>query len=388
MTEIFVINGLILLSCIGWLGWRGYEYGVIRTLQRVMSLGAAYTACYFAMVPVASWMQAQFAVPFIPAYLLSAAISFLSVAFAVGYLIKILADYVENRGVEPAHIPGALLGVVLGAVLGIITVWLGGMMLDAYRLQSAAVVQTEIQDPVRKLAGDLIGNAVQQSLSPKMEEGSLVPVLTSQLLSNPVNLTQQVMKVSQSEALRALFSDLQAQQLMLSDQIEDLQDHPHFKALMELPEAEEVFALLGERVAVGQNIGRREKVARLLADMYQKVSRVQQDPRFLKLAEKPEFKQLAQNPSPVAMLANPVLSELAEIIFNPAPLLAPVTYQRLEPLAWEESTSTEEVVVSEEEIPASEGLLMYRWTDERGRKYYSENKPSGDYEVEVIPLSH
>jgi len=389
MTKSLFINGFILLACMGWLGLRGYDRGVIRTLQRVISLIAAYAACYIGMVPVADLIKAQLSWTLIPAYLLSAALCFFIIAFVVEYLIGLLVEEIENRGVEPAKITGACLGVALGALLGIITVWLGGLMLDAYRLQSPAFTQVEIQDPVRKLAGELVGDVVELTLSAQMEEGSLMPELSSQLLSNPVKLTQQVMQVSQSDAMRALFSDPQAQQLMLAHQTEALQNHPHFQTLMASPEAGEIFVLLSEKTASGKDIDPPEKVARLLSDMYLKVSRVQHDPRFLRLAEKPEFKQLAQNPSPVAMLANPALGELAEIIFNPAPPVSaePATLQRLEPLAWEVSTSAEQPVVLEEETPAPEGLVMYRWTDGNGRKHYSETRPEEDYEVELVRLS-
>lgn len=401
MTTSTYISAAIVLACVAWLGWRGYERGVIRTLQRLVSMVAAYAACYVAMVPVAGWMQAQFSWPLIPSYLASALVCFVGAAVIVEYLVSLLADAVEDRGVEPAHIPGALLGVVLGALLGIVTVWLGGIVLDAYHLQGRDAAQmatpTATQDPVRQLAGQLVGDVVEQTLSSGMDENSLVPVMTSQLLSNPVQLTQQVMQVSQSDAMRAIFADPYAQQLMLAGQAQALQEHPHFQTLMALPEAREILTVLGEGTVTGQDIQPDEKVARLLVDMYQRASRVQRDPRFLKLAEKPEFKQLAQNPSPVAMLTNPVLSELAEIVFDPAPL--PVVMeapdesalQRLEPLEWESLDAAPATVVDpsapEQAIAEPQGKVMYRWTDENGRKHYSENKPEGDYAVEVIRLS-
>jgi len=385
-----LISESLVFLCALWLGWRGYEHGVIRTLQRFVAILCAYVVCYFLTRPLAEIIQSLAGLQMIPAYLVSAGVGFIGVALLVEKSITVLADHVENRGVEPAKIPGAVLGGILGGLLGLLLAWLVGILLDSYLLQQHPRMKTSAPDPVRTTAGNMIGRIVEQGMIESLGKESLVPALSSKLLVDPIGLTQQVMQVSQSEAMRALFSDLQAQQLMLARQTEALQQHPRFKALMASPEAEEIFTLLGENTVKNEAVDTHEKVARLLSDMYQKVSRVQHDPRFLTLAEKPEFKQLAANPSPVAMLANPALSELAEIIFHPAPASsAPIAFQRIEPLQWEPSIPEEPVMAMEEETPSSEeGFVMYRWTDAKGRKHYSETRPVEDYEVEVIRLSH
>src|SRR5690606_27113830 len=132
--------------------------------------------------------------------------------------------------------------------------WSVGIMLDSYLLQQYPHTKLSAPDPVRTAVGNAIGSVVEQGMVESLGEESLAPALTSRLLTNPVGLTQQVMQVSQSDAMRTLFSDPQAQQLMLGRDTESLQKHPHFKTLMAMPEAEEIFTLLGEKRSTGQNV--------------------------------------------------------------------------------------------------------------------------------------
>jgi uncharacterized membrane protein required for colicin V production len=388
-----LISESLVFFCALWLAWRGYERGVIRTLQRFVAILCAYVGCYFLTAPLAEFLQPLMGLPLIPSYLVSAVIAFVVITVLVEKSITVLADHVENRGIEPAKIPGAILGGLLGSVLGLLLAWTVGILLDSYLFQQHPRMKPPAPDPVRTTAGNIIGNVVEQGLAESLGDESLVPALTSKLLANPVGLTQQVMHVSQSDAMRALFADPYAQQLMLSQQTEALKNHVHFQTLMALPEAREIFLLLSDQAVAGEGTDAQDRVAHLLSDMYQKVSRLQHDPRFLNLAQKPEFKQLAQNPSPVAMLANPALSELAEIIFDPAPASSlPATLIQLEPLQWEVpeeafSEEEEQALDPDRETAAPEGLVMYRWTDANGRKHYSETRPTEDYEVEVVRLS-
>lgn len=421
MTQSGWISLAVVLACAGWLAWRGYERGVIRTLQRVVSMIGAYGACYLGLVPLASWIQAALSWQLITAYLASGVLCFFGAAFVVEMIMKALADHVENRGIEPAKIPGALLGLSMGALLGLVLVWIGGILYDAYRVQKQPTVHLgagvdPIRDWVGSLAGEAVGSAVDHAMVNQGGSESLLPAMASQLASNPVQLSQQVMQLSQSEAMRNIFNDPYAQHFMLTQQIDALQETPVFQQLMMVPQATEMLALLGgvQKDAVSNSThasgDAHQKAARTLTDMYRRIYRIQNDPRFLTLSQKPEFKQLSQNPSPLAMMSNPAFSELSEIILNPVDDEAldgqalgggasiseanssdPSEFRNLAPLEWETLKTDEQVSEAETDDDAVEmapvtqaGKLMYRWTDENGRKNYSENKPEGVQDVEVI----
>jgi len=413
MTQVGWISLSVVLACAGWLAWRGYQRGVIRTLQRVVSMIGAYGASYLGLVPLASWIHATLSWQQITSYLVSGVLCFFGAAFVVEMIMKALADHVENRGIEPAKIPGALLGLSMGALLGLVLVWIGGILYDAYRVQQQPTVHLSagadpIRDWVGSLAGEAVGSAVDHAMVSQGRSESLFPAMASQLASNPVQLSQQVMQLSQSEAMRNLFNDPHAQHFMLTQRMDALQETPVFQQLMMVPQASEMLALLGgaQNGAVSSSADSsgdmHQKAARTLTDMYRRIYRIQNDPRFLTLSQKPEFKQLTQNPSPLAMMSNPAFTELSEIILNPVDEETLISeggstdaseFRNLAPLEWETLKTDEplaDAVTDDNVVEANpapqEGKSMYRWTDENGRKNYSENKPEGVQDVEVIRL--
>lgn len=402
-----LVSLVLLLGCTVWLGLRGYDRGVIRSLQRFVALFFAYLACYFLMIPLGKLLHGLTSWSLVLCYVLSGVVCLFIVGAVVEKIIDHGVEALEARGIEPAKIPGALLGASFGFVIGILLVWLSGVLFDLYRLQQQPQGLVASRDPVRAFAGNLVSGVVQRSVVASTGNAdSLVPALTGQLVGDPLALTQRVTRMSQSNAMRSLFSDPVAQQWMLTDNIEALKEHPNFVEVMSLPDSAEVLAVLAQNRRGAKEaaaISEADRVAHLLAEMYRRVYRVQNDPRFVALSQKPEFKQLAQNPSPVALLSNPMLNQLAEIIFDqsaePTVPLSPddSRFKTLAPLQWQKdvadpaTSSTERAAEGAEDqdsVPMEvSGTVMYRWTDENGQKHYSETRPEGNEDVEVIRLS-
>ncbi len=123
------------------------------------------------------------------------------------------------------------------------------------------------------------------------------------------------------------------------------------------------------------------------------IKKIQSDPRFIALSQKPEFQQLMENPSPEAILASPVFKELTEIVLsqnhqdsvaghNDLPTLQDQGFEKMNQPEWEKVK--DEPTQEPSGQPSDDGQVIYRWTDEYGTKHFSQKKPEGNYALEVI----
>jgi hypothetical protein len=407
MTVNTLISLLVVLACVGFLGWRGYERGVLRILQRVISVLSGYAASYFFAGTAAGFIGKIFSLHPFQSFLISAAVLLIGVTFIINVALSWFIDYLEIRKLrqeteedeqEEVYIPGMIVGATLGCFLGLITVWLGSISFDAIQLNTggAAALTARSVDPVRKVAGNMVGAAVAYAVEQKIGNDNLASDLVGKLVGDPVVVSQQMLKVSRSEELKNFFSDPDAKILMQSGNIDELQKQKTFQQLMKLSDTKDFFTILGTTLKTGNAKTQEEQAARLLTDMYQKARRLRSDPRFIELSEKPEFQQMIQNPSPLAMLSNPLMQDIADIVFSKKITNEDVIkprhaessslnqdFQSIDKPQWQAVEPVAQTT-SNGEVPAADDHVIYRWTDAQGQKHFSQQKPEGNYSLEII----
>ena len=415
------INAVVVLACVAFFAWRGYQHGVLRTLQRLLSILSAYIACYFFTEVLAEFLKAAFALNVVLSYLASAALLLVGVSFVVNLLLSQLItqremdkaaeqeseDEDDVHEQEPRYRAGMAVGVLLGAFLGLFTVWLVGISLDAMTLntQGPAALVARTADPVRIVAGNMVGGAVGYVVEYKTGEQSLAPDVAARLIADPVVTSQMIADVSKSEELRQFFADASVRMLMQENKVDELQLHPSFQKLMSAAQTRAFLDILGVTVKTNAELSADARAAQLLTEMYRKARRIQTDPRYTALSQKPEFQQLLHNPSPAALLTNPMVKELGDIIFSDTGstqlvgkdlVIAEGSEQNYKAVAkpqWESVATTEPessttTAADDEaatvEASAEASNVIYRWTDEYGQKHFSQTKPTGNYALEVI----
>jgi hypothetical protein len=398
------INAVVLLACVVSFGWRGYRRGVLRTLQRLISILSGYVACYFFAGALAQFLKTAFALNIFLSYIISAALLLCGVAFITHLLLSRLSVRVEDEAAEsgdeqntdeeqeidkPAYPAGMIVGIVLGCVMGLLTVWLAGITIDAVALHTEGpgglVYRTT--DPVRKMAGNMVGGAVGYVVEQKTGHESLVPDLTAHLIADPVAMSQQIAEVSKSDEMKQFFSDPAIQLLMQENKIDELQRNEKFQTLINLPQTKIFLDVLSTSANKNDVLTQETRAAHLLTDLYRKARRIQTDSRFVALVDKPEFQRLLQNPSPAELMTNPLLKELAEIAFSNPPATASVHNDTLIREGVEQSFQTVEkpqwAPVDATPV-ADDAAVIYRWTDAQGQKHFSQTRPEGDYPLEII----
>lgn len=398
------INAFVVLACIASFGWRGYQRGVLRTLQRLISILSGYAACYFFAAALAQFLKTAFAFNIFLSYIISAALLLCGVAFIANVLLSRLSVRVEDEASElddkqtadeepdsqsSVHPAGMIVGITLGCFMGLLTVWLAGITIDAVALhtEGSTGLIYRTADPVRKIAGDMVGGAVGYVVEQKMGHESLMPDLTARLIADPVAMSQQVAEVSKSDEMKQFFSDPAIQLLMQENKIDELQRHEKFQKLINLPQTKIFLDVLSTSANKHNVLTQEARAAHLLTDLYQKARRIQTDSRFVALVDKPEFQRLLQNPSPAELMTNPLLKELAEITFSNPPATASVhndkpiregvdqSFQTVEKPQWAPLDATP---------VAADDDVIYRWTDAQGQKHFSQTRPEGDYPLEII----
>lgn len=386
--ESLIINSVVILACAGFFAWRGYEYGLIQNIKGFISIVSAYLACYFFSAVVAELLAQYFGWQPVPSYIAAAVILFVTVSFLIRFSLQLLIDKLEEHDVEPARVAGSAAGVVLGLLLGILVVWTGNIVYDAIhiRTQNTAVLETRELDPVRKLTGDLVGEAVGYVVQHKTGDDRLTPAVTTNLISDPVGMTHKIIAVSKSESIKIFFTDPAIQEMMRQNRFDELTRQPAFIEMMKQPVNREVFGTLSMSIKEA-GLTEEQRIARLVTDMWQKSQRLLNDPRFLAMANNPEYRALLGNPA--ALLASPALGEFADIVFSDAPLAPlPDTPAGVHEAEFAPPVAPVSSIEQTPPIETSQEPTIYRWTDENGRIHFSENKPEGDYEVETTTLRH
>jgi len=333
MTQDTWINLVLWLGCTGFFAWRGYNRGVIHSTKGLLSVLSAYVVSYFLVGIVADFLQKFFTLPTPLSYLFAILILFFGTSILVRYLVGVYTKRLELQDEEQeferelARVPGAVIGCAIGCILGVILVWFSGIMMDTVQLKQKGVQSFSDRqvDPLRKIAGNVVGGAVGFVVAQKTGENSLAPTMVAKLISDPVDTSQQLSQLKNSDD----------------------------------------------------------------------VKRIQSDPRFIALSQKPEFQALRDHPTPTALLTSPVLKELTEIIFSQSHSSA-VTHENASSATPQEQKfdavkKTEWENVKEEPTEASsdqssndDGHTIYRWTDEQGVKHFAQKKPEGNYSLEVI----
>lgn len=402
--ESLFINSLIVLACCGYFAARGYENGVIRTIQRACSAVSAYVACYFFTGFVADLISRYSSWQGGVAYFAAALLLFVSVTILVQYLLESVIEHLEEREIEPAQHAGLMAGFVLGSLLGLLAVWTLNILYDAYEVRrgGAASLQARELDPVRRLAGGMVGGTVRYAIQHKTDD-QLTPAVAAELTSDPVGVSKKIMAMSNSDSVKLFFGDRAIQEMLEQNRFDDIAQQQLFKNMMLEPANREALEILSSAVKNADQLTPEQRSIHLLADIWQKGQRLVRDPRFQALSEKPEYRALLANPSAPALMASPVMGELADILFSAAPPLSPVPVMAppaerptpgpveapdrlatVERPRWEAAPPANESEATEDE--AGRGAVIYRWTDEKGRVHFSENKPEGIDNVQATPL--
>lgn len=393
---------IIFLAIVAFFAWRGYQKGFIGSITRVLSWLVAYPAAIIFTKPLAKIIVQNTALDGLIVYFVAGASIFLGVSFTVTILLNLLASLIpKNDATEKnSKIGGAGVGVVIGSLAGLIAVY--GIILlqkpDATitdvtseeiaalsPLESSNNNQTTITHSVKapsirdlEKANDsfieasakkLMGAAAATAVDVALDDKTATQV-TKAFVQDPQSMLSHVQHVSNNGKMKELMADEKIQSLMTTGDVHALMNDEGFKALMN---DEHMQALVATADDSATGVSGQQAAAEKMVAAWRRADSLKHDPRIIAIISDPEFQQQLNSPNKLALMMNPKLNQLTEIIFSsetpPANGMGNYEIQdRSKPSVNSAEISTK--TATEEKPPTK----IYRWTDENGKVHYSDKE--------------
>jgi hypothetical protein len=317
---------------------------------------AGYAAAILFSGPLSAWVEMQFGLQGIVAFITASLTLFLGAGLGVMLIFALLRRYVfRGDDISTASaVGGGVVGALVGCLLAIVVIWSFAFVRDMRLPATTASTAVESSSGVEALANRLAGGAV----SAAMNAASVTPEVANlggALAASPVEVTQRAQRLMTSIEFQALMQDPRNQRVLDSGKIELVQRLPAFRALAATPD----MLALAEMAGLADGGDTEAELARMLTDSWGRAQRVNNDPRVQVILADPEFRAALGSGNPVTLLTSPQLLELADLMFAE------------EAVAKASDLSLTGEIKSN---PATEPTQIYQWTDSSGRIHYSDKK--------------
>jgi uncharacterized membrane protein required for colicin V production len=338
--------------------WRGFRGGFFKSLGRVFTVLAGYSAALLYSGPLSSWIEMQFGWHGVFAFIGTSLTLFLAAGLVMMLIFTLLRRYLFSGDDISATsaLGGGFIGALVGVLLAIAIVWSFAFVRDMRSPNTTTTIETAASEPssrIEKLANLLTGSAVSAALN----ASSVTPEvarLSGMLAAAPAEAMKHTQRLMKSDEFLALMNDPRNQRVLDSGNPERVQQLPAFRA----------FAVNPDLLALGEMSGLADddldaELARQLTDTWGRTQQVKNDPRVQAILADPEFQAALASENPVDLLTNHQLLELADIIFADEATVATL----------DQSTTGTSAV-----NPPKEPTEIHQWTDSSGRIHYSDQK--------------
>lgn len=359
----------ILLFTVLFFAYRGARNGVVCTLIRLLSLVAGYVCAWLYALPLAHIIFTPAGFEGLLALAAAGAILFFGASLLVEAVAtwgwKKLSD--DSSRSASSYVMGGGLGAAIGVAVGLVLVWGVAFYQGLQQQQSVHVAS----DPIEQWAGRMMGQAFASAMlvanvDPQVQRA------TRGLAEQPQASMQSLQRVMQGEQLSQLLNDPYHQAVLSNADVDTLLTTPQFKALAENPD----IVYLAERSGVidtHNHVGIERPLAEKLVDMWGRARTVQNHERVQAIVNDPEFRQHLDNKQPWALMNDPRLMELTEIMLAAEPAHAHTPIQTSTSANVDADTAmTEQRSDASTEPESQVPTTIYRWVDEQGRVHYSD----------------
>ena len=357
---------IIFITVVIFFAYRGYKKGLVRSLSRVLSLLAGYTASILfteqTSVIVASLFQLQGIVPFI----IAALFLFIAGGVVVSFLFLVIGKMIPERESPStaSSVGGAALGLGVGAIVAFIIVWTFAFVRDIQPAQPSQAVAEIPKSSIESLTSLVASKAVNTAMSMN-SAGPEITELSTALVEAPAEIALQAQRLANSNDLNALLGDSRNQAVLNSGDVAAVQKLPAFQQLASNPDMQALVNSSGMLKGASNSEAVEAALAGQLIDIWGRMQRVQNNRRVQEILSDPEFQQKIQSKNPVDMLTNARLLELADIIFS----------DTSEPDNTADKETDSAQTDSKSPAEPKKPTKIYSWTDKNGRIHYSDVDP-------------
>jgi len=357
---------IIFIVVVAFFVYRGYKKGLLKSLSRILSLLAGYIASILYTKQISIIVESQYHLPSLVVFICVALVLFFGAGIIVSLLFWLIGKSIPEKQSASVVLSfgGAGVGLVVGVIVGFTLVWVFAFVRDM-----SSTIQPQAYAPSSpSMIEDLAGRATSTAIGGAISVVSAKPEvanLSIALIESPVELTQQVKRLTDSNDLRNLFNNIDNQAVLNSGRFDVVQKLPAFQRLVKNPDMLALVKSAGMQSVSGNNTAAIEtELAGQAIDVWGRVQRVKHNPRVQTILGDSEFQQTIQSNNPLTFLTDTRLLELMDIIYSDKAVPGTAGIEINDP----QSTT---VAVQKK---SKEKAELYKWVDKDGRTHFSNVK--------------
>ena len=311
------VSLVLFILVTAFFAYRGYRNGLLRSLSRIFSLLAGYTASILFTEQVSTLLTSQFQLHGMVSFIAAALGLFIVAGIAVSIIFHLIEELLPASEIPStaSSFGGLATGLMVGAIVAITAVWVFTFVRDFHGSSTLEKLAPGEQSKIEIMANRIAGKAVTTAMS----LGSVNPEVTrlsAAIIETPAEISLHAQQLINSGDLQALLSDPQNQSVLDSGDVKALQQLPAFQQLVNNPD----FLALAEAAGMlnDDTAGNRSSetiLATRMIEIWERMQRVKNDARVQEILSDPRFRQKVQSGNPLDLLTEPRLLELANIIF-------------------------------------------------------------------------
>ncbi len=344
-------NVLILLACISFFAYRAYKRGVWKGLLGLLGLASAYLVSLL-LAPTLGKLVPDNGVNGVIAFVGASIVIFFVVSALVSTVPMFMFPALQNVTLKH-RLLGACLGAMTGMLFAVLAIWMVSVMSATLGIKNKAA-GIEKPDVLGEISSRVVSKALHTGIN-AIEKDPYKASATAAFFSAPHVFSQSFAQLSQSSELKTFWEDGKAQFLMAEADIDQLMTYPAFRALVKAPAMQN---MLQESKPKDVLLTEAERYfATQMSYVWRRMRDLRSDQRVVKILEDPEVKALVAKQNPAALLANPKIQALIDI----------VTETPLE----ESITPTHVETVRVKALPEAPRVI-YKWLDLNGNMRYTD----------------
>ncbi len=376
---------IIFIVVVLWFGFRGYQNGLLKSVSRILSLIAGYACAILLTGNFAQFIGSQLGLHGMIGVMVSAMILFFGAGMLVSLIFWVVTRLVfeDSEPTTASTIGGAVVGSLVGVLFGIMIVWALSFARDMNLTGAEPSPTPRETGGIEALANRAAGSAVGAALA-LGPGGPEVARFSSALIESPGEIAQHGQRLMEGSELKALVQDPANQQVLNRGDATAVRALPAFQALAQNEDMQAIMTATGLDEEAAKN-GRSAdaELAQQFVNIRGRTQRIKHNPRVQQIVNDPAFQKKLQAGDPMELLRSAELLELSRIIFSDqaAPDYAgqPTAPGTASSITTDDSGTTEGKssaagAVANKNRPKT----LYRWEDEHGRVFFSDEKPPED----------
>lgn len=345
----------------------GYRKGALRMVLRLISFIAGYVVAWKLTPILAQWFIDTHKLQGVIVYPAAGLTLFFGTGIALNIVFSILYWLVPTTIKEGGKPVGATLGGLFGLLFAILCIWTIGIVHSAIiQREHANNPDTPIKQvspsTVQKIAGNIISKTTQAALG----DNNPAITLTSQALSDPTSVSQELNYLSKQPDVRELFSDADNYRAMVNGTPNDIMQLPSFQNLINDQQA---MAFLSKAGLAGNTTQEKQlTLANNFSTYAKNMEKIKNTPEYRDIITDPEITTKLKERDYVALLTNEKVRLLTEMLISG-------------------HVATQNIASGEGQ--ARKNKKIFQWKDKSGGMHYSEQPPIESNVVgEVKEIQH